>query len=247
MEPSRQRQLLLTRRRRCPAAPVAAAMLFSAPGTCTAFVCTTALRTTGPAALLRTHPAYRLERPRCRRRLDMAHRDDGVPSPLFASTLLDLDRQPALQQQQAETAASAALASMAGTLTDLPEEDISPAAAASAVAQRRQSSKGWLGLLRQRMWTKMDFLHIHAVSGVVFSGVGVLWVANYLYQAVASGQPMEVGPDAMSLGLMAVGAVNCFSCIPMTSNPQQAGGFKFLGVGMTLSAIWQVSMGSLHA
>ncbi|KAG5180406.1 hypothetical protein JKP88DRAFT_349517 [Tribonema minus] len=128
---------------------------------------------------------------------------------------------------------------MSALADDLLLQPEATAVAAVAIpAAPGTSKRNWWGLMKQRMWTKMDFLHLHAISGVAFSGVGTLWIMKYLYDA-AQGAPMQAAPDALSLGLLTVGAINCFSCLPMTSNPNQAGGFKFLGVGMTLNSIWQ--------
>mmetsp|Transcript_5710 Transcript_5710/g.7876 ORF Transcript_5710/g.7876 Transcript_5710/m.7876 type:complete len:373 (+) Transcript_5710:25-1143(+) len=105
--------------------------------------------------------------------------------------------------------------------------------------------KTYLQLFRKRMWTDMDFLHIHAISGVVYSVLGTWWLVRLFYDQLTLGDQASVAPGAGAMALLIAGLINCASCIPMSKfNPKNAtgdlkgDGFKNLGVGMTTLAIW---------
>jgi len=104
---------------------------------------------------------------------------------------------------------------------------------------------------RKRMWTSMDWLHLHAVSGVLFMGLGTLWFGWELARPVlgvegAFEMPSPLLPwraDSASMTLLMVAILNCFTCIPMSKfrngHDTKGDGFKGLGTGMTLLAAWE--------
>ena len=112
----------------------------------------------------------------------MTARDDSRRTELYASNLAEVETLPVAMDgmQSTDTFTPAAFESA----YEMASSSSSSSGAAVAPRQRQSaaSSKDWWGLTRQRMWTKMDFLHIHAVSGVAFSGLGTVWVLNYLSQ-----------------------------------------------------------------
>jgi len=100
-----------------------------------------------------------------------------------------------------------------------------------------------------RVWTKADFLHAHAVSGVVFLGLGTLWqlarVADAFQHGDASG--WLASDSALAGLLMFSGLLNGLTAIPMarfSSNKildlsdLKGNGFSLGGTGLTTMCLW---------
>ena len=103
------------------------------------------------------------------------------------------------------------------------------------------------GIVRRRLWTRADFMHIHAVSGAYFLFLGIPWllyshVANLLDPSV----PMETSSWFLT-SLLVTGLVNALSAVPMSrfsSNKLldlkdlKANGFTFGGTGLTCMCLY---------
>ena len=103
------------------------------------------------------------------------------------------------------------------------------------------------GVVRKRLWTRADFMHIHAVSGGYFLFLGIPWLlyshlTNYLDPSV----PMQTSSGFLST-LLVAGLVNALSAIPMSrfsSNKlfdlkdMKANGFTFGGTGLTVMCLY---------
>jgi len=74
--------------------------------------------------------------------------------------------------------------------------------------------------IRRRMWTKLDFLHIHASSGILFLGLGFPWTLyTVLKHFGADGIDLAQSENLSSFFLIFMamqGAVNAISGFPMT-------------------------------
>lgn len=103
------------------------------------------------------------------------------------------------------------------------------------------------GVVRKRLWTRADFMHIHAVTGGYFLFLGIPWLlyshlTNYLDPSV----PMQTSSAFLS-SLLVAGLVNALSAIPMSrfSSNQlfdlkdlKANGFTFGGTGLTVMCLY---------
>ena len=115
--------------------------------------------------------------------------------------------------------------------------------------------------VRTRLWTKADFMHIHAVTGGWFLFVGIPWlVVSHLYAFARGAGELAAGAgpgafDALGLDytsgflgfLAATGVVNALSAIPMSKfksdklfdlSDLKANGFTLGGTGLTLMCAW---------
>ena len=96
------------------------------------------------------------------------------------------------------------------------------------------------GIVRRRLWTRADFMHIHAVSGAYFLFLGIPWLAwSHISNAMDTSVPMETSSWFLT-SLLLAGLVNALSAVPMSkfsSNKMmdmkdlKANGFTFGGTG----------------
>ena len=103
------------------------------------------------------------------------------------------------------------------------------------------------GTVRRRLWTRADFMHIHAVSGAYFLFLGIPWlVYSHAVAALDPSTPMETSSWFLT-SLLLAGLVNALSAIPMSrfsSNKLfdlkdlKANGFTFGGTGLTCMCLW---------
>ena len=103
------------------------------------------------------------------------------------------------------------------------------------------------GSVRRRLWTRADFMHVHAVSGAYFLGAGLLWL---LYSHIMGALEPEVGMSTRSpflRSLLVAGLINALSAIPMARfssdrifdlRDLKANGFTFGGSGLTCMCLW---------
>ena len=103
------------------------------------------------------------------------------------------------------------------------------------------------GAARRRLWTKADFLHLHAVSGGYFIFLGLPWL---IWSHVVSCLDTSIAMERSSwflASLMLAGLLNALSAIPMSrfaSNDffdlrdLKANGFTFGGSGLTIMCLW---------
>lgn len=103
------------------------------------------------------------------------------------------------------------------------------------------------GTVRRRLWTRADFMHIHAVSGAYFLFLGIPWLLySHVVNALDTSVPMQTnGPFLTSLLVM--GLINALSAVPMSrfsSNKLldlrdlKANGFTFGGTGLTCMCLY---------
>jgi len=103
------------------------------------------------------------------------------------------------------------------------------------------------GTVRRRLWTRADFMHIHAVSGAYFLFLGIPWLLySHVINALDTSVPMQTnGPFLTSLLVM--GLINALSAVPMSrfsSNKMldlrdlKANGFTFGGTGLTCMCLY---------
>jgi len=101
-------------------------------------------------------------------------------------------------------------------------------------------------LFRRRMWTRRDWAHLHAISGVLYLFPGLAWVAYMWYQQALYGGAALMEPGPISFAILFAGVVNCVTSLPMAylkpSNVEGADivgdAFRSLGVGVTGNCIW---------
>ena len=103
------------------------------------------------------------------------------------------------------------------------------------------------GIVRRRLWTRADFMHIHAVSGAYFLFLGIPWLFySHIVNAMDISVPMETSSWFLT-SLMLSGLVNALSAVPMsrfTSNKimdvkdLKANGFTFGGTGLTCMCLY---------
>lgn len=103
------------------------------------------------------------------------------------------------------------------------------------------------GTVRRRLWTKADYMHIHAVSGAYFLFAGIPWlVYSHIVAAMDPTVPMERSSWFLT-SLLIAGLVNAVSAIPMSRfnsnkmfdlNDLKANGFTFGGTGLTCMCLW---------
>lgn len=102
----------------------------------------------------------------------------------------------------------------------------------------------------RRLWTKADFLHLHATSGLVFLVGGPLWqLARVVdgFHGHADSLPFLASDSATSGILCLAGFLNALSAIPMarfSSNKildisdLKGNGFSLGGTGLTAMCLW---------
>jgi len=103
------------------------------------------------------------------------------------------------------------------------------------------------GTVRRRLWTRADFMHIHAVSGGYFLFLGIPWlIYSHITNALDTSLPMETSSWFLT-SLLLSGLVNALSAIPMSrfnSNKMfdlkdlKANGFTFGGTGLTCMCLY---------
>jgi len=103
------------------------------------------------------------------------------------------------------------------------------------------------GTVRRRLWTRADFMHIHAVSGGYFLFLGIPWlIYSHITNALDTSVPMERSSWFLT-SLLLAGLVNALSAIPMSrfnSNKMfdlkdlKANGFTFGGTGLTCMCLY---------
>ncbi|CEM02202.1 unnamed protein product [Vitrella brassicaformis CCMP3155] len=130
-----------------------------------------------------------------------------------------------------------------------PGYTVAAAAAVPVPPPPKRIPRSFWAEVKRRLWTRMDWLHIHAISGVAYIGLGGLWFlwemvgpSLGLQQLVPPPSPYDLWQaDALSVALLLVGVLNCVSCAPMSKHmsPAKSEGFEGLGVGMTLLGVWE--------
>ena len=101
----------------------------------------------------------------------------------------------------------------------------------------------------RRLWTKADFLHAHAVSGVIFIPGATIWLMLRIIDDFAGGTAEGfLGTDSpLSLLLCFSGVVNALTAIPMARfssdklmdlSDLKANGFSLGGTGLTCMCAW---------
>jgi len=103
------------------------------------------------------------------------------------------------------------------------------------------------GKVRRRLWTRADFMHIHAVSGAYFLGLGFLWlIYSHVTNSFDTSAPMMTNSWFLR-SLLLAGLVNALSAVPMSrfkSNKLldwrdlKANGFTFGGTGLTTMCLY---------
>jgi len=103
------------------------------------------------------------------------------------------------------------------------------------------------GTVRRRLWTRADFMHIHAVSGAYFLFLGIPWLLySHVVNALDTSVPMETSSWFLT-SLLLAGLVNALSAVPMSrfsSNKildykdLKANGFTFGGTGLTCMCLY---------
>jgi len=106
--------------------------------------------------------------------------------------------------------------------------------------------------VKQRLWTKADFAHIHAVSGAIYLAAGIPWIlyTTFCHLTAHDGGEAALSEDLNSpflVFLLFQGAANAISAIPMarfSSNKifdlsdLKGLGFSVGGTGLTLMCVW---------
>jgi len=103
------------------------------------------------------------------------------------------------------------------------------------------------GTVRRRLWTRADFMHVHAVSGAYFLFLGIPWLFwSHISNALDTSVPTETSSWFLS-SLLLAGLVNALSAVPMSrfsSNKMfdlmdlKANGFTFGGTGLTCMCLY---------
>jgi len=103
------------------------------------------------------------------------------------------------------------------------------------------------GIVRRRLWTRADFMHIHAVSGGYFLFLGLPWLLySHVVNALDTSVPMQTSSWFLT-SLLVMGLVNALSAVPMSrfsSNKMfdlkdlKANGFTFGGTGLTCMCLY---------
>jgi len=105
--------------------------------------------------------------------------------------------------------------------------------------------------VKQRLWTKADFAHIHAVSGAIYLFIGIPWtIYTTIRHFSEGGTDAAMSENLSSVFLMFLiiqGAVNALSAIPMARfssdkifdlSDLKGLGFSMGGTGLTLMCLW---------
>merc|ERR1719443_150570 len=103
------------------------------------------------------------------------------------------------------------------------------------------------GTVRKRLWTRADFMHIHAVTGAYFLFLGIPWlIYSHIVNALDTSVPMQTSSWFLT-SLLVAGLVNALSAVPMSrfsSNKMldlkdlKANGFTFGGTGLTCMCLY---------
>mmetsp|Transcript_53867 Transcript_53867/g.141802 ORF Transcript_53867/g.141802 Transcript_53867/m.141802 type:complete len:426 (-) Transcript_53867:39-1316(-) len=103
------------------------------------------------------------------------------------------------------------------------------------------------GTVRRRLWTRADFMHIHAVTGAYFLFLGIPWlIYSHVMNALDTSVPMQTSSWFLT-SLLLAGLVNALSAVPMSrfsSNKildyrdLKANGFTFGGTGLTCMCLY---------
>ena len=103
------------------------------------------------------------------------------------------------------------------------------------------------GIVRRRLWTRADFMHIHAVTGGYFLFLGIPWlVYSHITNALDTSVPMQTSSWFLT-SLLLAGLINALSAVPMSrfsSNKimdlkdLKANGFTFGGTGLTCMCLY---------
>ena len=103
------------------------------------------------------------------------------------------------------------------------------------------------GTVRRRLWTRADFMHIHAVTGGYFLFLGIPWLLySHVVNALDTSVPMQTSSWFLT-SLLLAGLVNALSAVPMSkfsSNKMmdlkdlKANGFTFGGTGLTCMCLY---------
>ena len=103
------------------------------------------------------------------------------------------------------------------------------------------------GTVRRRLWTRADFMHIHAVSGGYFLFLGIPWlIYSHIVNALDTSVPMQTSSWFLT-SLLLAGLINALSAVPMSrfsSNKMldlkdlKANGFTFGGTGLTCMCLY---------
>jgi len=100
-----------------------------------------------------------------------------------------------------------------------------------------------------RLWTKADFLHAHAVSGVVFLLFGTIWQILRVIDVWAGGDAngLLASDGALSATFAVAGLINAITAIPMSQfasnkvfdiTDLKGNGFALGGTGLTTMCLW---------
>jgi len=103
------------------------------------------------------------------------------------------------------------------------------------------------GTVRRRLWTRADFMHIHAVTGAYFLFLGCPWlIYSHIVNALDTSVPMQTSSWFLT-SLLLAGLINALSAVPMSrfsSNKimdlkdLKANGFTFGGTGLTCMCLY---------
>lgn len=103
------------------------------------------------------------------------------------------------------------------------------------------------GTVRRRLWTRADFMHIHAVTGGYFLFLGIPWlIYSHIVNALDTSVPMQTSGWFLD-SLLIAGLVNALSAIPMSRfssdkmfdlGDLKANGFTFGGTGLTCMCLY---------
>mmetsp|Transcript_83951 Transcript_83951/g.271286 ORF Transcript_83951/g.271286 Transcript_83951/m.271286 type:complete len:434 (-) Transcript_83951:164-1465(-) len=97
------------------------------------------------------------------------------------------------------------------------------ASGAAVVTPRSSGGTVSLNLAVQRMWTRADYLHVHAISGIIHTGIGLIYILDVLVADLAtlSGTPTSTQlPFDIVLFSMLAGAANAVSGLQVTLMPR---------------------------
>ena len=103
------------------------------------------------------------------------------------------------------------------------------------------------GTIRRRLWTKADFMHIHAVSGTYFLAVGMAWLVYSHANGFRHPDVLMETTGPFLTSLIVAGLANAFSAIPMSRfssdklldlEDLKANGFTIGGTGLTCMSLW---------
>lgn len=103
------------------------------------------------------------------------------------------------------------------------------------------------GTVRRRLWTKADFLHLHAVSGTWFLIIGPAWLVYSHIHAYSHPEEIMGTSGPFHVTLLLAGLLNALSAVPMSRfssdklldvEDLKANGFTLGGTGLTCMCLW---------